>query len=142
MTVHQANFNKFLGLETRNPGTSCCIKGYGQAGRGFNPGHLNFLEDNREAIQQSNNYCYEQNHEAVWLMKAAGSQLSRQSSHTRRRFALRHEYWYMNGGDAYRLMLFQFVPGALHLDIHLGRKPRADPITRRGTCLNVLTEPG
>jgi hypothetical protein len=101
-----------------------------------------FFEDNREAIHHSINFCSEQNHEAEWLMKEAASQLSRQSSQTRRRFPLRHEYRNMNGGDAYRLVLFQFVAGALHFDIHLGSKLGADPITRRGTSLDALTEPG
>ena len=40
-------------------------------------------------------------------------------------------------------MLFQFVPGPLHIDIHsrLGSKLPADPVIRSGTCLEVLAVP-
>ena len=38
-------------------------------------------------------------------------------------------------------VLFQFVPGALHIDIPLGCKFRTDPITHRCTSLDGLAEP-
>ena len=45
-------------------------------------------------------------------------------------------------GDAYQLVLFQVVLGALHIDEFLGRKLSADPIVCSATSLGVLATPG
>jgi len=45
------------------------------------------------------------------------------------------------GGDADQLVLFQVALGALHIDILVGRKLRADPIIRSGTGLKVMATP-
>jgi hypothetical protein len=44
--------------------------------------------------------------------------------------------------SAYQAVLFQVVPGALHIDVFVGRKLRADPIIYSGTGLDVLATPG
>ncbi len=41
-------------------------------------------------------------------------------------------------GDAYRLVLFQVVLGALHFDVFIGCKLRADQIIRSVTGLDAL----
>ncbi len=43
-----------------------------------------------------------------------------------------------DGGNAYKPVLFQFVPGALHFDILLSGKLSADPKRCRGASLDVL----
>lgn len=40
--------------------------------------------------------------------------------------------------DAYPLVLLKLVPGALHIDVFVGRKLCADPIIGGGTSLDVL----
>jgi hypothetical protein len=47
----------------------------------------------------------------------------------------------VRGGDAYQLVLFQVALRALHIDVFIGRKLRADPIIRSGKGLDVLATP-
>ena len=47
----------------------------------------------------------------------------------------------LSGKTAYHLVLFQVVPGGLHIDVFTGRKLRADPIIRCGTGFDVLAGP-
>lgn len=71
--------------------------------------------------------------------KKTYSKLCRQLLQTRRHAKSGQELDYPDDGDAYKPVLFQVALGALHLDILEGRKPRADPITRRGASFGVLT---
>jgi hypothetical protein len=48
---------------------------------------------------------------------------------TRRHVQFRQRCKDPNGRAAHKPTLFQFVPGWFHIDILLGRKPRADPKT-------------
>jgi hypothetical protein len=56
-------------------------------------------------------------------------------------WAARCRLSHLDGGDAYQLVLFQVTLGALHIDLLLGRKLRADLIIRSGTGLEVLATP-
>jgi len=56
------------------------------------------------------------------------------AQHSRWRFVCRRG----DGEGAYRLMLFEFGPSALHFDILVGRESLADPIVCKGGSLNVL----
>jgi hypothetical protein len=48
----------------------------------------------------------------------------------------------LDGGGAHKAVLFQFPPGAFHIDALLGSALIADPITYRRTSFDVRAAPG
>jgi hypothetical protein len=70
------------------------------------------------------------------------SKLCRHSSQTLRGDLFRRICGDPGGKDTITPVLFQFVPGALHLYFLMGRKPPGDLITRRGTSPVVFAEHG
>ena len=65
-----------------------------------------------------------------WRQEKNHTKLCRQFFQTRDYVRFRHNRQHRGGGDAYKLVLFQFVPGAFHIDILLGRETFADLKTR------------
>jgi hypothetical protein len=49
---------------------------------------------------------------------------------------------HLGGGTAYELVFFQVAPGALHIDVLMGRKLGAHPIICSGTGFDVFAKLG